>query len=92
MSSDLKLRNQSLRAISFGTVIASGTWIYAFYCRITHAGRVCSGDFLYGANDDHYLMMQGLFLKWAIIIIMSLAFVGILFSVIYMSIGGIRVS
>lgn len=87
-----KLRSQCLRAISFGNIIASASWIYAFYCRITHAGRVCSGDFLQGANDDKYLVLQGLFLKWAIIVMTTLAVTWIMLSVVFISLRGLRMS
>ena len=36
----------------------------AFATRMTHAGRVCSGDFLTTATGAGYLIEQGSFLKW----------------------------
>ena len=38
----------------------------AFATRTTHAGRVCSGDYLApGANTNGYLIEEGSFLKWS---------------------------
>ena len=40
-------------------------WIYAFTCRFTHSGEVCSGDFLDDKEStDGYLLSQGMFIKW----------------------------
>ena len=49
-------------------------WIWGFYCRMSHEGRVCSGDFLDdGASEEGYLIEQGMFIKWATIVLLALA-------------------
>jgi hypothetical protein len=53
---------------------------------------VCSGDFLQGANGEKYLILQGMFLKWVVIVMMAGAVTWILFSVVYISLRGIRIS
>ena len=48
-------------------------WIFLFYVRLQHSGKVCSGDFL-EANDsrDGFLIEQGRFVKFAIISVLTL--------------------
>ena len=46
-------------------VVMFVTWIYAFICRFSHSGQVCSGDFLKeNESSDGYLTSQGTFIKW----------------------------
>ena len=41
------------------------TWIYAFICRFSHSGMVCSGDYLKpNESSEGYLTSQGFFIKW----------------------------
>lgn len=49
------------------------SWIFAFYVRTQHSGKVCSGDFL-DVNDSRegYLIEQGRFIKFAMICILTL--------------------
>ena len=47
-------------------------WVFAFYNRLSHAGRVCSGDYLEdGDSTAGFLIMQGLFIKYAIVALLG---------------------
>ena len=59
-----------LALMNYGVFFA---WIFAFYARTQHSGKVCSGDYL-DANEtrEGYLIEQGRFIKFAIICIVAL--------------------
>ena len=67
------LRKIIFTGIALLNYIVSFTWVFAFYNRLTHAGRVCSGDFLdEGDSTKGFLIMQGLFLKIMIVGLLAL--------------------
>ena len=54
-------------------------WVFAFYVRTQHSGKVCSGDFLRdGDSTEGYLIDQGRFIKYALICIATLFSVAVL--------------
>ena len=59
-----ELKKNATLAITFASLIQLIVLVNAIFARMTHAGRVCSGDFL-AANDPTagYLIDQGSFLK-----------------------------
>ena len=52
-------------------------WIWGFYCRMSHSGRVCSGDYLDDdASTQGFLVQQGMFIKWAVVGLIGLILLG----------------
>ena len=61
-------------------------WIFGFYVRMQHSGKVCSGDFLSESDSrDGILVQQGIFLKYAMvsfIVIFGIAVALVLFKLV----------
>mmetsp|Transcript_39540 Transcript_39540/g.51788 ORF Transcript_39540/g.51788 Transcript_39540/m.51788 type:complete len:192 (+) Transcript_39540:26-601(+) len=55
-------------------------WIFAFYVRVQHSGKVCSGDYL-DSNDSRegFLIEQGRFIKIAIVCVLTLVTAAVTF-------------
>ena len=65
-----KLMFLLLALMNYAVVFA---WIFAFYVRMQHSGKVCSGDFLEDSESrEGYLIEQGRFIKYAMICILTL--------------------
>ena len=77
VSSDIarKLMFLILALMNYAVVFA---WVFAFYVRMQHSGKVCSGDFLEDTDPrDGYLIEQGRFIKFAMIAIFTLFIVAV---------------
>ena len=65
-----KLMFLILALMNYAVVFA---WIFAFYVRMQHSGKVCSGDFLEDSDSrEGYLIEQGRFIKYASICFLTL--------------------
>ena len=65
-----KLMFLILALMNYAVVFA---WIFAFYVRMQHSGKVCSGDYLEDSDSrEGYLIEQGRFIKYAMICILTL--------------------
>ena len=55
-----KLMFLVLALMNYAVIFA---WIYAFYVRMQHSGKVCSGDFLEDSDSkEGFLVQQGMLL------------------------------
>ena len=65
-----KLMFLVLALMNYAVIFA---WIYAFYVRMQHSGKVCSGDFLEDSDSkEGFLVQQGIFIKYAIACFLTL--------------------
>ena len=65
-----KLMFLMLALMNYGVIFA---WVFLFYVRMQHSGKVCSGDYLEESDSrEGYLIEQGRFIKFAMIAIFTL--------------------
>ena len=79
------ITSDSIRKLAFFVLALANyaiffAWIFAFYVRLQHSGKVCSGDFLEDSDPrEGFLIEQGRFIKIAIIAIITLVTAAVTF-------------